>query len=64
MLYAKLEENHGLGKRAISIYERATEAVLPEERYDVYLTNNLNFIILSYRKPSDAGPLVHLGFEA
>jgi pre-mRNA-splicing factor SYF1 len=34
-LYAKLEENHGLAKRAISIYERATESVLPEERYEV-----------------------------
>lgn len=36
LLYAKLEENHGLAKRAIKIYERATEAVLPEERYEMY----------------------------
>ena len=36
LLYAKLEENHGLARRAIKIYERATEAVLPEERYEVY----------------------------
>lgn len=36
MLYAKLEENHGLARRALKIYERATEAVLPEERYEVY----------------------------
>ena len=36
LLYAKLEENHGLARRAIKIYERATEAVLPEERYEVF----------------------------
>jgi pre-mRNA-splicing factor SYF1 len=36
LLYAKLEENHGLARRALKIYERATEAVLPEERYEVY----------------------------
>lgn len=35
LLYAKFEENHGLAKRAIKIYERGTEAVLPEERYEV-----------------------------
>ncbi len=35
LLYAKLEENHGLAKRAIKIYEQGTEAVLPEERYEV-----------------------------
>lgn len=36
LLYAKLEENHGLARRAIKIYERATEGVLPEERYEMY----------------------------
>ena len=36
LLYAKLEENHGLAKRAMKIYERATEAVLAEERYEMY----------------------------
>ena len=35
LLYAKLEEEHGLARRAIKIYERATEAVEPEERYTV-----------------------------
>jgi pre-mRNA-splicing factor SYF1 len=35
LLYAKLEENHGLARRALKIYERATEAVLPEARYEV-----------------------------
>ncbi len=36
LLYSKLEENHGLARRAIKIYERATEAVLPEDRYEMY----------------------------
>jgi pre-mRNA-splicing factor SYF1 len=36
LLYAKMEESHGLARRAIKIYERATEAVLPEERYELY----------------------------
>lgn len=35
LLYAKLEEDHGLARRAIKIYERATEAVEPEERFTV-----------------------------
>lgn len=38
-MYAKFEENHGLAKRAIKIYERGTEAVLPEERYEVRQTH-------------------------
>lgn len=35
LLYARLEEEHGLARRAIRIYERATEAVEPEERFTV-----------------------------
>lgn len=35
MLYAKLEEKHGLARHAMAVYERATEAVLPEEKFDV-----------------------------
>lgn len=35
LLYAKLEEDHGLGRHAMTIYERATAAVLPEEQYEV-----------------------------
>lgn len=37
LLYARLEEQHGLARRAIRIYERATEAVLPDERFEVVL---------------------------
>ncbi|RNA33394.1 Pre-mRNA-splicing factor SYF1 [Brachionus plicatilis] len=36
LLYAKLEENHGLARRAIKIYERGTDAVLAEERYEMF----------------------------
>ena len=35
MLYAKLEEEHGLARHAMAVYERATTAVLPEEQYEV-----------------------------
>lgn len=34
-MYAKLEEEHGLARHAMSVYERATNAVLPEERFEV-----------------------------
>ncbi|KAF5394014.1 Pre-mRNA-splicing factor SYF1, partial [Paragonimus heterotremus] len=36
LLYARLEEQHGLARRAIRIYERATEAVLPDERFEMF----------------------------
>jgi pre-mRNA-splicing factor SYF1 len=35
-LYAKLEEDHGLAKHAMSIYERATESVASGDVFDVY----------------------------
>lgn len=34
-MYAKLEENHGLARHAMAIYERSTRAVLPEEQFEV-----------------------------
>ncbi|XP_012349113.1 pre-mRNA-splicing factor syf1 homolog isoform X2 [Apis florea] len=36
LLYAKLEEEHGLARHAMSVYERATNAVLPEERFEMF----------------------------
>lgn len=36
LLYAKLEEDYGLARRAMSIYERATVAVKKTEMYDLY----------------------------
>lgn len=35
LMYAKLEEDHGLARHAMSIYDRATGAVLPEEQNEV-----------------------------
>ena len=37
LMYAKLEEEHGLARHAMTIYERATKAVLPEEQFEVQL---------------------------
>lgn len=41
LLYAKLEEQYGLARHAMAIYDRATRAVLPEEqsevRYCIYI---------------------------
>ncbi|XP_029660132.1 pre-mRNA-splicing factor SYF1-like [Formica exsecta] len=36
LLYAKLEEEHGLARHAMSVYERATNAVLLEEKFDMF----------------------------
>lgn len=37
LLYAKLEEEHGLARHAMTIYDRATKAVTPEEQFEVSL---------------------------
>ena len=49
LMYAKLEEDHGLARHAMAIYERATKAVLPEEQFEVRFlvysaTMNANFV--------------------
>ncbi|VDO92828.1 unnamed protein product [Soboliphyme baturini] len=36
LLYAKLEEEYGLGRHAMNIYNRATEAVTKDEMYSVF----------------------------
>lgn len=36
LLYAKLEEEYGLAKHALTIYRAATSAVLPEEKLDMF----------------------------
>ncbi|KAJ3984174.1 hypothetical protein F5890DRAFT_1573642 [Lentinula detonsa] len=36
LMYAKLEEEYGLAKRAMSIYERATQVVADEERFEMF----------------------------
>lgn len=34
-MYGKLEEDHGLAKRAMSIYERAAQVVADEDKFEV-----------------------------
>ena len=41
-MYAKLEEEHGLARHAMTIYERATKAVLPEEQFEVSFSPTKN----------------------
>lgn len=36
LLYAKLEEEHGMARHAMAVYERATSAVPVEEMFDVF----------------------------
>ncbi|CAG0922078.1 unnamed protein product [Notodromas monacha] len=36
LLYAKLEENYGLARHAMAVYERAEKAVAEEQRFEMY----------------------------
>jgi len=36
LMYAKLEEEYGLAKRAMSIYERATQVVADEDKFEMF----------------------------
>ncbi len=36
LLYAKLEEQHGMARHAMSVYERAAEAVPKQEKFYIY----------------------------
>lgn len=36
LLYAKLEEEFGLARHAMGVYERATRAVLPAQQHDMF----------------------------
>jgi hypothetical protein len=36
LLYAKLEEEHGLGRHAMAVYDRAIEAVDANERFGLF----------------------------
>lgn len=35
LMYARFEEEHGLARRAMRVYDMLVKAVPPEERYDV-----------------------------
>lgn len=41
LLYAKLEEEHGLARHAMTIYDRATKAVTPDEQSEVSLDRHV-----------------------
>jgi hypothetical protein len=45
LLYAKLEEEHGMARHAMAIYERATKAVLPEEMFEVRGISHFTFFM-------------------
>lgn len=34
-MYAQLEEDHGLAKRSMSIFDRATQVVADEDKFEV-----------------------------
>lgn len=36
LLYAKLEEEHGLARHAMAIYDRATKAVPPDQQFEMF----------------------------
>lgn len=40
LMYGQLEEDYGLAKRAMNIYERATQNVADEDKYDVSKTQH------------------------
>lgn len=45
-MYSKLEEEHGLAKRAMDIYDRGTRLVADEDKFEV------RFFIQSYSLPN------------
>ena len=38
-MYAKLEEEHGLAKRAMDIYDRGTRSVADDDKFEVRLSD-------------------------
>jgi hypothetical protein len=48
LLYAKLEEEHGMARHAMAVYERATKAVLPEEMFEVRRISHFTFFIINF----------------
>ncbi|XP_048776808.1 pre-mRNA-splicing factor SYF1-like isoform X1 [Ostrea edulis] len=54
LLYAKLEEEHGLARHAMAVYDRATKAVLPEEQnemFNVYIKKAAEIYGVTYTRP-------------
>ncbi|XP_052790724.1 pre-mRNA-splicing factor SYF1-like [Mya arenaria] len=54
LLYAKLEEEYGLARHAMAVYDRATQAVLPEEQnemFNVYIKRAAELYGVTYTRP-------------
>ncbi|XP_033732120.1 LOW QUALITY PROTEIN: pre-mRNA-splicing factor SYF1-like [Pecten maximus] len=54
LLYAKLEEEHGLARHAMAVYDRATKGVLPEEQaemFNVYIKRAAEIYGVTYTRP-------------
>ncbi|KAJ8300429.1 hypothetical protein KUTeg_021948 [Tegillarca granosa] len=54
LLYAKLEEEHGLARHAMAVYDRATKAVLPEEQnemFNIYIKRAAEIYGVTYTRP-------------
>jgi pre-mRNA-splicing factor SYF1 len=50
LMYAQMEEDHGLARRAMSIYEKATQSVADEDKFEV---RGHGFLNKSVNKPAD-----------
>ena len=55
LLYAKLEEEHGLARHAMSVYNRATTAVPADEQFEVLLEHHC-VVLLTDPFPSSLPP--------
>ncbi|KAL5011732.1 hypothetical protein ScPMuIL_010283 [Solemya velum] len=54
LLYARLEEEHGLARHAMAVYDRATRSVLPGEQYEmfnVYIKRAAEVYGITYTRP-------------
>ncbi|KAK3581457.1 hypothetical protein CHS0354_031782 [Potamilus streckersoni] len=54
LLYAKLEEDFGLARHAMAVYDRATHAVLPEEQHEmfnIYIKRAAEIYGVTYTRP-------------
>jgi hypothetical protein len=47
-MYAKLEEDFGLARRSMAIFDRATQVVADEDKFEVCLAADLYHCILRY----------------
>lgn len=45
LLYAKLEEDYGLARHAMAVYDRATKSVTPEEQCEVCQRPSLSKVL-------------------